>query len=107
MKTFTINGKKYTATEIDFNFICDLEDMGISLGEFNKKPLAVARAYFALCARTDKDIAGAEIQKHMIDGGKLDALYEALGEMVEKSDFFQALNKTEEEEVATSKSKKR
>lgn len=107
MKTFEINNKKYKAAEIDFNFICDLEDMGISISEFNKKPLAVARAYFALCATADKDVAGLEIQSHMINGGKLDELYEALGDAVEKSDFFQALNKTEEEEVATSKSKKK
>ena len=65
MKTFTINGKKYKSAEVDFNFICDLEDMGISLGDFGKKHMAVARAYFALCANTDKEFAGKEIQAHM------------------------------------------
>lgn len=107
MKTFTINGKKYKSAEVDFNFICDLEDMGISIKDLRSKPLAVARAYFALCANADKDVAGAEIQKHMIDGGSLEELYEVLGIEIENSDFFRALNQTEEEETPTSKGKKK
>ena len=105
MKTFEINGRKYKSAKVDFNFICDLEDMGISVKDFRSKPMAVARAYFALCAGSDKDIAGSEIQAHMLKGGKLDELYEVLGKEIEESDFFQALNKTEDEEVATSKKK--
>ena len=31
MKHFTINGKDYRSKEIDFNFVCDLEDNGVSL----------------------------------------------------------------------------
>lgn len=107
MKTFTINGKKYKSAEVDFNFICDLEDMGISISDLRSKPLAVARAYFALCAGTDKDVAGAEIQAHMINGGALEELYDVLGKAIEESDFFRALNKTEETEIATSTNKKK
>jgi hypothetical protein len=107
MKNFTINSKKYLPAEVDFNFICDLEDMGIEIKDFASKPMAVARAYFALCAKIDIENAGKEIQKHIINGGKLDELYDSLSEAVEKSDFFQALNQTEEPEVAESKGKKK
>ena len=49
MKTFTVNGKEYRAKEFDFNLMCDFEDMGISIADMSKKPMAVVRAYFALC----------------------------------------------------------
>ena len=31
MKRFKINGKEYVAKSFDFNLICDLEDMGVSI----------------------------------------------------------------------------
>ena len=98
-RLFTINGRQYKAAAVDFNFVCDLEDMGISLAEFKSKPMAIARAYFALCANASKDVAGAELQSHMVNGGKLDELYEILAKQIEESDFFRALNTTEETEV--------
>ena len=33
-KKITINGKDYKLKEIDFNDICDLEDLGLSLTDF-------------------------------------------------------------------------
>ena len=107
-KFFVINGKQYKAATVDFNFICDLEDMGISIAEFEAKPTAIARAYFALCANTSKTVAGAELQAHMVNGGSLEDLYEVLGKAIEDSDFFRALNKTEEAEITKipTKSKK-
>lgn len=96
---FVINGKQYKAAAVDFNFVCDLEDMGISLADFKSKPMAIARAYFALCANASKDVAGVELQSHMVNGGKLDELYEVLGKQIEESDFFRALNTTEETEI--------
>ena len=104
-RLFIINGRQYKAAAVDFNFICDLEDMGISIADFKSKPMAIARAYFALCANTSKDVAGVELQSHMINGGKLDELYEVLGKQIEESDFFRALNKTEEQEVTTETTK--
>lgn len=106
-RLFTINGRQYTAAEVDFNFICDLEDMGISIKSFNSKPTAVARAYFALCANVSKEVAGAELQAHMLKGGKLEELYEVLGAQIEESDFFRALNTTEEQEVTANAPKEK
>ena len=38
MRTFTVNEKSYKAKDFDFNLVCDLEDMGISLDQIKKKP---------------------------------------------------------------------
>ena len=54
-KFFTINGQKYRAKEFDFNTVCDLEDNGVSLQDMTKKPMSMARAYFALCLNGDKE----------------------------------------------------
>lgn len=99
MRTFTINGKRYTAKPFDFNTVCDLEDNGVSLAEMSKKPMSMARAYFALCYKGNKEDAGKEIQAHVVAGGNFNDLYEAMGQEMNESDFFQALNKREDEEA--------
>ena len=105
-RTFTINGKRYTARPFDFNTVCDLEDNGVSLAEMSKKPMSMARAYFALCLNGDKEKAGKEIQAHIQAGGNFNELYTVMGEEMNASDFFQALNKNQEQETPTMESKK-
>ena len=95
MNTFTINGKEYKAKPFDFNLVCDLEDMGISLEEAGRKPMSMVRAYFGICAGKGKNFSGKEMEAHIINGGKFDEM--------EKSDFFHSLNKTEKTENATDK----
>lgn len=106
MRTFTINGRKYTAKNFGFNTIADLDDMGVAIEQAQKKQTSFIRAYFAVCAGFDKDTAGAEIEKHIIDGGNLNELSEVLAKEIEESDFFRSLAKTTETEVAESKAKK-
>lgn len=96
---FTINGKRYVAKPFDFNTVCDLEDNGVPLQEMAKKPMSMARAYFALCFNGDKEKAGLEIQAHVMAGGNINELYTVMGEEMNESDFFQALNQTEGEET--------
>lgn len=98
MRTFTINGKRYNAKPFDFNTVCDLEDNGVSLTEMSKKPMSMARAYFALCFNGSKEEAGREIQEHVKAGGDFNDLYSAMGDEMNASDFFQALKKDETEE---------
>ncbi len=102
---FTLNGKRYQAKPFTFNTVCDLEDNGVSLAEMTKKPMSMARAYVALCLNGDKEKAGIEIQEHIKAGGKFDEIYTVMGEEMNESDFFQALNKTEGEEDQTVESK--
>ena len=96
---FTINEKRYQAKPFDFNTVCDLEDNGVSLQDMSKKPMSMARAYFALCLNGDKEKAGKEIQEHVMHGGDFNDLYTAMGEELNESDFFQALNQKQNEET--------
>ena len=106
-RCFVINGKRYTAKPFDFNTVCDLEDNGVSLAEMSKKPMSMARAYFAICFNGSKEDAGKEIQAHVMAGGDFNDLYKAMGDEMNESDFFQALNKDKTQETPTGKEEKR
>ena len=41
MKTFEINGKEYSGKPFDFNLVCDLEDMGVSVESMEEKPMSM------------------------------------------------------------------
>lgn len=103
MNTFTVNGAEYTAKPFDFNLVCDLEDMGISLEEMGNKRMSMVRAYFAICAGKGNEFAGKELNAHFVSGGKFEDIIEAMNKEIEISDFFQTLRKTAETETATGK----
>lgn len=105
MRTFTVNGKEYKAKAFDFNLMCDFEDMGLSIADMGKKPIALVRAYFALCTGRDKEFAGKEMETHIMNGGTFDDIANAMSDEMEKSDFFRSLNKTAEAENGKGKSK--
>lgn len=100
MKRFVISGKEYIAKEFDFNTVCDLEDLGVSLEDMDEKPMSMMRAYFQLCAGVNKIEAGMLLQKHLISGGKMDELTKAMSAAMEESDFFQALSQKAKEGAA-------
>ena len=105
MRMLRINGKDYQNAEINFNAVCELEDMGIKI--FNLKGVSgakLARAYVALCmgGADMLDVAGVEINQHIINGGKLDTITEAFSKAVNESGFFQALKATTEKGSTTS-----
>lgn len=109
MKTFDVNGKQYKGKEFDFNLVCDLEDMGVTLEDMQKKNLSLIRGYFGLCAGLDREKAGSELQAHLISGKKFESLTDVMSDEMEKSDFFRALSKTaetEDAEVETEKNPK-
>ncbi len=101
MNTFTVNGKEYKAKAFDFNLVCDLEDMGISIEEMGVKKISTLRAYFALCTGRGVKYAGEEMESHFINGGDFIEIAEAMNREMEISDFFQTLIKRTEKEVAT------
>lgn len=106
MKTFTLNGKVYQAKEFGFNVMCDFEERGISLEDIEKKPMSMMRYYIALCMNSSDDVAGTEIEAHLINGGKLEDIANLLSDAMENSGFFQALSKRTEKKAPASKSKK-
>ena len=95
-KTFELNGKKYNAKAFDFNLICELEDMGISMADIAKKPMSTVRAYFAMCHGGSVEDAGKEMEQHIINGGGFENVISVMNEEMEKSDFFRSLSKTTE-----------
>lgn len=97
MKTITLNGNTYTARKFDFNLICELEDMGITMETMESKGMSFMRAYLALCMGANRAIAGQEINAHIVNGGKLEDIVTIAGEMMEESDFFRSLSEDEEE----------
>ena len=105
--TFVVNGVTYVAKPFDFDMVCELEDMGVTFERIDKMPMSLIRAYFAICANTDKEQASALIQNHMIHGGKLEDVTNAMGKEMENSDFFRALSKDEEQTSTESKRKKK
>ena len=95
-RTFEINGKKYEAIPFDFNLVCDLEDKGFSLDDFDNKTMSAIRAYLAICAGTDIRTAGKEIENHIIQGGKLSELHEVMGAELTESGFFKSISAEQE-----------
>lgn len=99
MNTFTVNGIRYVAKAFDFNLLCDLEDLGINIENMGAKTMSTARTYFALCCDGDKEFAGNELQKHIINGGDFEELITAMAKEMDESDFFQAMAQKRESET--------
>ena len=95
MNKITINSKDYKLKEIDFNAICDLEDLGLSLSDFKKSRMSGLRALLAFVGDMSPDEAGVEIMEHFKSGGSFEDLM-PLVEMI--NTFFQSTRQSSEEE---------
>lgn len=102
MNTFKVNGKTYKQKELDFNAMCDLEQMGGSVTELKSKSMSFMRAYLAFCGNMSEEEAGNEIMAHLKNGGEFDEISKALNEAVKDSGFFRALKEGAESEDAES-----
>lgn len=104
----TVNGRKYVAKELDFNFICDLGIEGVNVTEIGEKPLVTIRTYVAYCMGVDSKVAGEEINKHIVNGGSLQDFTEIFEKKGEESDFFRAISgQTEQKETPKRNTKKK
>ena len=106
-RKFTVNKVTYTAKPFDFDMICELEDMGVTFERIDKMPMSLIRAYFATCAGVSKEQAADLIQNHLINGGKLEDITDAMSKEMNDSDFFRALSQKEEATSQTSRGRKR
>lgn len=105
MNRFTVNGKVYDAPKFDFNLVCFFEEEGIALSDIQKKQLSVVRLYFAAALDGDKESAGQEIEQHLINGGDMTEIIEAMVKEMNESRFFQAMQKRTETTPRTKKAK--
>ena len=90
-KEIVINGKNYKLRKVDFNGICQLEDLGFSATDLKGKTFSSLRACFAYHAGLDLDSAAKEIEQHIKNKGKLDDFEPFIVSVIE-SDFFQSLS---------------
>ena len=60
-----INNREYRLPELDFNAMCELEDMGIALTDMDKKVLTTVRGFLALAMNGDFHRAGKELEAHL------------------------------------------
>lgn len=102
----TINGRSYKAKELDFNFMAELGMYGIGIEEVGKKMIPALRIYVAWCMGVDVDVAGAEISKHIENGGKFEDITDVFSDKAESSDFFQALANESNPKESSAKSQK-
>jgi len=104
ISTVTVNGKTYTLKGIDFNAICELEDLGVDLNSARSKSMSLIRALLAYHGNMTPDEAGAEIMSHLQNGGKFDD-FAPMADHLGKSDFFRLFSANKETEVTASKDK--
>lgn len=107
MRRIVINGREYTAKPFDFNMICDLEDLGVSIEDIERKPVSIVRAYAGLCMGKTAKESGLEIQEHLLNGGSFDDIMKVISKEMEESDFFRNLGKSEKKKAPAYQGKKR
>lgn len=86
----TINGREYRIPEMDFETVCQLEENGISLlgmSEKNPKIATMIRAFVAWIMDVPTQMASAEIQEHIRNGGNIMDLLTAITTALETSGF--------------------
>lgn len=113
-KEITVNGKTYPTVEMTFNALCDMDEMGVSLEDFDSRHIIrFLRAYLALCMKASPEAAGVEIGAHVANGGTIEDLAACMTEAFEDGGFFRAQQEGEEapsqensETATTSKAKK-
>ena len=107
-RLLTINGKTYKAADFDINFMCDMEDRGVSLEDIDSKTFNIIRIYAALSMGTDVVTAGKEMTEHLKNGGDLEDISNVMSEMMKDSGFFRQKSKSEKtgDTTRTRKTKK-
>lgn len=93
MKKIIINGKEFSIKKIDFNAMCELEDLGFDTVKAGSKSMSTLRALVAWVMGVDSEQAGVELTNHFQNGGKVDDLM-PLMEALQDSDFFKSLQTT-------------
>ena len=91
MEKITINGKEFELRKIDFNAICELEDLGMSIVDVRSKTFNSLRALVAFVEKCDLEESSKEIEAHLTNKGKIND-FAPLFDMVKKSDFFRNIS---------------
>ena len=98
-KSVVINGKTYKPAELTFNNVCAMEEMGASLTDAKNRSMSLLRSYLAVTMNVPEEIAGQELEAHVIGGGEFTDLADCMAEAIEESGFFRALQQNQTEEA--------
>lgn len=97
MTQFTVNGKVYITTELEFKDICKMErNYNVSFANLENKSFNAITAFFAMSANIRLEEAEKRIQEHVVNGGDFNDIVVAMNAAMEESHFFQALQKSRE-----------
>lgn len=92
VKKITVNGNEYTLPKIDFDAVCELEELGFDFSKVDKKMMSTGRALLAFVMKTDIHTAGKEFEKAMkADNNSMQTIMVPLFNMISESDFFRAM----------------
>ena len=104
IKTFTINNKPYSFRNIDFNGVCELEDLGVDFNSIKSRSMSLMRSLLAFHSGLSVDEAGNEIMEHLANGGKFED-FTPMVEHLNDSDFFRLFSQSKGTETTQSKDK--
>lgn len=97
-KTFIVDGQVVKAVDFEFGTVCDMEDMGVSIDGYDKKPMSMVGAYLAICM----DIPLEDARKIISKNGKLvKEISPIMGDAISESGFFRSIQESEDEETQT------
>lgn len=87
----TINDREYEVPEVDFDAICQLEEKGVYLLNFDRNERKIGMMIRGLAAwvmDTDEQTASREISEHIRKGGNVMEIANVVVEAVTESGFF-------------------
>lgn len=92
VKKITIGGREYILPKIDFNAVCELEDLGFDFSKVDKKMMSTGRALLAFVMKTDIKTASAAFEREMeINKNAFNDIFVPLFNMISESDFFRKM----------------
>ena len=88
----TVGGKDYKLPKLDFNAVCELEELGMDFSRIQKMSMSTGRALLALVMKTDcKTAAKAYEDELEKDEEAFNKIMLPLYNMINESDFFQKM----------------
>lgn len=92
VKKITIGGKDYILPKIDFNAVCELEDLGFDFSKVDKKMMSTGRALLAFVMGTDIQTASRAFEKELkVNKEAMNTIFVPLFNMISESDFFREM----------------
>ena len=96
MNNVIINNKAINLKPINFEALCELEELGFDVTSVSKKAFSSIRCAVAYQMGISNSEASLEIEEHIKNGGKI-ADFSPFIEAITNSDFFQSMTSDNKE----------